>query len=320
MLYEVFESIQKRFGRELVVRGSFFLPAERRRRLERHLRGREEFRKLQEAHGVVVSFGKSGRTWLRMLLSRFFQLRFGLKESAFIGFDNLNRKNAKIPRVFFSHDNYLRDFTGHTQDKRDFYDKPVVLLMRHPADVVVSQYFQWKFRMRPRKKSLNHYPEEGRDVSMFDFATDADAGLPKIISFMNDWASERDRIGRLLIVRYEDLRADTAGELGRVLRFLGQDPTPEELADCVEFASVENMRNLETQKKFWLAGSRMRAADTKNPDSFKVRRGKVGGFRDYFDEQQTAALERMIEERLMPGYGYLARERQSGAVAMAASA
>src|ERR671918_1368046 len=70
-----------------------FLPKERTRRLERWLRGREDYRKLALADVVVVSFGKSGRTWLRVLLSRFYQLRYGLRSSAFIGFDNLNRKH-----------------------------------------------------------------------------------------------------------------------------------------------------------------------------------------------------------------------------------
>ena len=107
----------KRIYREVALFFAFFLPAERKRKLERWLRGKEEFRKLELADVVVVSFGKSGRTWLRVLLSRFFQLRFGLSPSAFIGFDNLNRRDPGIPRVFFTHDNYLRDYTGNLDSK-----------------------------------------------------------------------------------------------------------------------------------------------------------------------------------------------------------
>ena len=96
---------------------------------ERKLRGVEQFDKLQRADIVVVSFGKSGRTWLRVMLSRYYQLRFGLSEKNLIGFDNLNRKNEGIPRIFFTHDNYLADFTGHFDTKVDFYDTKVVLLV-----------------------------------------------------------------------------------------------------------------------------------------------------------------------------------------------
>jgi Sulfotransferase domain len=319
MLHEILESIWKRLSRELVVKAAFLLPPERRRALERRIRGREEARKLALADVVVVSFGKSGRTWVRTLLSRFFQLRYGLKESAFIGFDNLHRRDARIPRVFFTHDNYIGDYTGHREDKRDFYGKRTALLVRHPADVAVSQYFQWKFRMRPGKKALNRYPSQGADISIYDFVMDDDAGLPKIIRFMNDWARAREQVAdRLILMRYEDLRANTAGELERMLRFMGHDPRPADLADCVAFASVENMRALEEKRVFWLAGSRMKAKDTSNPDSYKVRRAKVGGYRDYFDEAQAAAIQRLIDERLMPGFGYLSREREAPPAAVAA--
>ena len=305
MIYYVW----KRVSREVILFLAFLLPPERKRALERHLRGKEEFRKLELADVVVVSFGKSGRTWLRVLLSRYLQLRFGLRPSAFIGFDNLHRKNAAIPRVFFTHDNYLRDFTGHHDSKTDFYDKKVVLLVRQPEDVAVSQFHQWKFRMRPHKKGLNKYPEHDKDIDIFTFTKDEDAGLPKVIDFMNGWAREIPRLRQLLIVRYEDLRRDTAGQLGRVLEFMGQQPTAQELADCVAYASVENMRKLEEKSAFWLAGSRMRPRDKANPESFKVRRAKVGGYRDYFDEPQIAELDTLTEARLLPGFGYLRAER-----------
>ena len=71
---------------------------------------------------------------------------------------------------------------------------------------------------------------------------------------------------------------------------MDQQPTDADLKDCVAFASVENMRKLEEKRTFWLAGSRMRPGDKSNPDSFKVRRAKVGGYRDYFDEHQLVEI------------------------------
>ena len=144
---------------------------------------------------------------------------------------------------------------------------------------------------------------------------DEDAGLAKVIAFTNAWARELPNMKDILIVRYEDLRANTAGELARVLRFMGSEPSEAELADCVAFASVENMRALETKKVFWLSGSRMLAKDKSNPDSFKVRRAKVGGWRDYFEAEQAAAIERTIENSLLPGFGYLSSEKRADAQA-----
>ncbi|MCB1884202.1 MAG: sulfotransferase domain-containing protein [Geminicoccaceae bacterium] len=293
-----------RLVREAVARGAFFVPAPRRLRLERYLRGKEEAEKLRRADAAVVSFGKSGRTWLRVLLSRFYQQRFALPDGSLFGFDNLHRKNGAVPRLLFTHDNYLKDYTGHGETKDDYLGTKVVLLVRDPRDTAVSQFFQWKFRMRPAKKALNDYPAHGADMPINDFLFDEGGGLPKVIGFLNGWAGERERFADLLVVRYEDLRRDTGGELARVLRFLGIDPTPTEVEDCVRYASVENMRTLETKRVFWLAGTRMRAKDEGNPDSFKVRRAKVGGWRDYLSEDEAARVEALIAATLLPGFGY----------------
>ncbi len=174
---------------------------------------------------MVVSFGKSGRTWLRVLLSRFYQLEHDLPEHNLIGFDNLHRKNAAIPRIFFTHDNYLKDYTGNVDSKKDYYGKKVILLARNPLDTTVSQYFQWKFRMRPGKKALNDYPEHGSDLDIFPFMMDRDAGLPKVIDYLNLWAREAPKCADFLLVRYEDMRADTAGTLERIVKFIGTPGT-----------------------------------------------------------------------------------------------
>ncbi len=313
-------TVIKKITRFLVLGALFWLPRERRTRVDRWLRGREEFRKLKLADAVIVSFGKSGRTWLRVMLSRFYQVRHGLGERHLIGFDNLHRKNPAIPKLFFTHDNYIKDYTGNRDSKADFYGSRVVLLVRNPLDTAVSQFFQWKFRMRPGKKALNEYPEHGSDVDIYTFVMSPTAGLPKIIDYMNLWASETNKIRSLLVVRYEDLRADTAAVLNRVVEFLGTPGSADQIAECVRFASVENMRNMETKRTFWLSGSRMVAKDRTNPNSFKVRKAKVGGYRDYFDDAQIAAMQALVRQRLDPMFGYRSAAGTAASAEVAAQA
>jgi hypothetical protein len=297
-------TILKKLTRFLVLGLLFFLPKEKKIRIDRWLRGKEEYRKLKLADGVIVSFGKSGRTWLRVMLSRFYQVKYGIGERHLIGFDNLHKKNRAIPKLFFTHDNYLKDYTGNRDSKADFYDKKVVLLIRNPLDVAVSQFFQWKYRMRPGKKALNQYPEHGSDIEIYDFLMDPDAGLTKIIDYLNLWASEAGKIKDLLIVRYEDMRSNTGEVLEKILTFLGTPGEQDQIQEAVRFASVENMRNMETKRTFWLSGSRMVAKDKSNPNSFKVRKAKVGGYRDYFDDQQIQTLNRLVADRLDSIFGY----------------
>lgn len=296
------QSFSKRVMRVIVLWPLFFLPAERRLLIERRVRGREQYSKLKKADYTVVSFGKSGRTWLRVLLSRIYQLKHGFKERHMIGFDNFHYMNRSIPKIFFTHDNYLKDYTGNVDNKSDYYGKKVVLLARHPADIAVSQYFQWKYRMRDRKKKLNKYPDES-EISIFNFMQDLDSGLPKIVEFLNLWAEEANEIS-MLLVRYEDLRADTPAVLTSVLEFLGTPAKPDQISEAIDFASVENMRQLESKRVFWLHGSRMQAKDPSNPNTYKVRRAKVGGYRDYLTDEEITWIDSYISENLSGYYQY----------------
>jgi Sulfotransferase domain len=294
-----------------------FLPKERTRRLERWLRGREDWRKLRLADAVVVSFGKSGRTWLRVLLSRVFQLQHGLDERAILGFDNLHYRTGAVPKILFTHDNYLRDYTGHDRSKVDFYDKKVIFLARDPRDVAVSQYFQWKYRMKPNKKDINAYPVA--DLMPFDFVM-SDAGLSKVIDFMNLWAREAPKIKDFMVVRYEDLRARPEETLQRLLEFLGARATEAQIADAVRFASYDNMKQMEQQRVFWLSGGRLVPKDRSNPNSYKVRRGKVAGYRDDFDPAQLARIDQLVETTLDPLYGYTRAAASTGKGALEGAA
>lgn len=285
-----------------------FLNRELGVRIERRLRGFEESRRLQRADAIVVSFGKSGRTWLRVMLSRFYGVRHKLPESSLMGFDNLSRRHADIPKLLFTHDNYLSDYTGNSREKSDYLGHKVVLLVRDPADVAVSQFFQWQHRMKPRKKLINAYPAHDRQVEVSEFVLDTGQVLQRIIEFMNLWWHERVRFGEaLLVLRYEDLRTRPEAKLGEVLTFLGTPGMDAEIREAVEFASVENMRRMELGRGFRGGGRRMRAGDESNPDSYKVRRAKVGGYRDYFAADEVARIDQMIERQLAPEFGYSTR-------------
>jgi len=291
-----------------------FYPEERKLAAERKLRGREQFRKLQRADIVFVSFGKSGRTWLRVMLSRLYQQMFGLPKRALIGFDNFHNMNNAIPRMFFTHDNYIGNYTGHTDSKVDFYNKKVVLLARDPRDVAVSQFFQWKYRLKSSKRSINKYPEENSDISLFDFVMKSDTGLKWVIGFLELWAREAMHMDSFYLVRYEDLKEHPVETLEKLVKFMGAPASDAHIQDAVTFSSYENMKKMEEKRTFWLSGGRMVPKDRSNPNSYKVRRAKVGGYKDYFDDQQVEQIDAYVAENLSPFFGY-ARTQQSADIA-----
>ena len=272
--------------------------------IERRARGWREYQQHRDSDSIVVSYGKSGRTWLRVMISRYCQLKYKIPDDLLLEFDNFRRINPAAPIIFFTHDNYLRSYTGNRDNKQDYYQKNTLLLVRRPQDVAVSQFFQWKHRMRKRKKVINRYPPHDADISLLDFVHNPTQGLPNVIRYMNDWASETGHLQSFQLTRYEDLRSQPEAEMTRIIDFLGLEPEPDWIGDCVQFASLENLRAKEKANHFSGSGSRMQAGDPDNPDSFKVRRAKVGGYKDYFSDEEVAELDTMVNRDLAPLFGY----------------
>ncbi len=285
----------------MLERAGRLLPGGRRYPIERRIRGWLEAGRLERADAVIVSFGKSGRTWVRVMISRLYQQQYGLPEGSLIEFSNFHDKHAAIPRILFTHDNYLRHYTRHGAAKSAYAAKPVIVLVRHPADITMSQYFQWKHRMRAHKVALNDYPRQTEDLSPFEFMTGA-SGLPKVNRWLNEWAAALDLLPNVLVVRYEDLRADTTAEFRRMADFLGANASDVQIADAVEWARFDNMRQRESEASS--DSGRLTAGDVANPDSYKTRRAKVGGFTDYFDDEQLRVIEEMITSTLDPRFKY----------------
>ena len=272
---------------------------------ERKMRGIEQFDKLQRADIVVVSFGKSGRTWLRVMLSHLFRVMYKLPENAIMGFDNFHNFNRAVPKVFYTHDNYIKDFTGDFETKKPFYSKPVVLLARDPRDVAVSQFFQWKFRIKPTKVAINNYPPQGSDISLYDFVMGDNGGsMQAVADYLNLWAKEAPRVEKFHLLRYEDLRSSTTEQLRSLLGFMEVNATDAHVDAAVEYSSYENMKKMESKQQFRLAGGRMMPRDKDNPNSYKVRRAKVGGYRDYFTDEEVAEIDGRLAEILDPLFNY----------------
>jgi hypothetical protein len=69
------------------------------------------------------------------------------------------------------------------------------------------------------------------------------------------------------------------------------------------------MKKMEEKRTFWLSGGRMVPKDRSNPNSYKVRRAKVGGYKDYFDDQQVEQIEAYVAEHLSPFFAYTRTEQ-----------
>lgn len=281
------------------------LPKERRTAIQRWLLGRHEYRKLRSADYVIVSPPKSGRTWLRVMLSRFFQteysLQFDQEQVRLIGFKNFQKLNPNIPKIFFTHDHYIKHYTRSGSKKTKFYKKKVILLIRDPRDSAVSSYFQSKYRSNKSKKDLIEIDVSDPSVSLEDFVAHV---VPKRIEFLNEWWAEMANVPELLIIRYEDLHKEPEYWVKRLIAFMGFDASDQQIADTVAYASFGNLKKLEHDRAFGKNDHRLTARDRSNPDSYKVRRAKVGGYKDYVSAELASRLDRLVADHLSPFFGY----------------
>lgn len=254
-------------------------------------------RELRKADIVVVSIKKSGRTWLRAMFTRLFHNVYDTPTNLLLDGPNHKAINPAAPSMLFAHDSdpvaSARDVAA---DLSIYRGAKVVLLVRNPADIIVSLHHHYLNRKKGKRQKL------AQEQSIFEFATRPDHGVHTIIAFLNNWADYARHNDRVLVVRYEDLRADPAPGLRKLADYAGVDARPADLSDAIEFASIENLRKLEVEGFFDHVS--LRKTDGRNPEGLKVRRGRVSGYKDYFTEAECAEIEGIIERDLDPFFGY----------------
>jgi hypothetical protein len=287
------------------------LPTPWRVAARRHYLARLELAKAERTGLLIIGHPKSGNTWLKVMLSRLYQVRHGLPASLIVTSDELARRNPAIPRItatngHYSYEGVVGEALAPGAPDSPLRHKPIVLLARHPCDVAVSWYFQFTRRQSAHKQELiNHsidHPIDRRTIGMWDFVRHSDIGLALLIDYLNRWQDNLQGLERALMVRYEDLRAAPASTLRQITALMGETFRDEEIAEAVGFGSFDNLRALESRGFFRQGGLSLR--NPNDPESFKVRRAKVGGYRDYFSAEQTAELEQLVTERLSPAFGY----------------
>ena len=300
VLRPALDSVLKKLTRFVVLKPLFFLPKDERIRRERRLRGREQLKKLARADYVIVSFPQSGRTWLRTMLTRFYQARHGIDEMRLLGLKNLNKLDSAIPKVFFTHDHYIRDYTGRRDSKVDFAAKKIVLLVRDPRDTAVSLLPFAQVPPQPGAQGLQRHRGGRRERAA---AIRVHALSRRLGGRLHELVAGRAR--RSGAPPAGALRGPARGPGGASAGGCSSSWAPcrpsAEIADAVAFAAFDNMKKLEESAAFGSDDRRIVPGEASNPESFKVRRGKVGGYRDHFSAEQAALIEQRVARELRTG-------------------
>jgi Sulfotransferase domain len=234
----------------------------------------------------VLSYPKAGRTWLRALIGKVLVDRLGLSERRMLDSEFLARQ-AGLPSLGFDHDGSAMRFNVRWQDlptDRAFYrGRRVLLLGRDVRDNLVSAYFQATRRI------------DAWNGPIGPFLRDERYGVDKLLAFYRIWSASRHIPAAFMYVRYEDLHRDTAGTLGHVLPFLGIEADAAAIAAAIEYCRFDNLKRAEAEQRF--RGTALVPGRPGDPEAFKVRKGKVGGYRDYLAQDDIEYINHAVAER-----------------------
>jgi hypothetical protein len=240
-----------------------------------------------------MSYPKSGRTWLRAMIGHVLCARTGIGHQHLLNTRVLIAASGLPPLKWHHGGGKLKADAAHHDslafDYRLFDGKRILFLIRDPRDTLVSAYFHATRRIHVF------------DGNIATFVRSSQRGILKWISYHNMWHDNRDRLASFRVVTYESLHATPVPALRGALQAIGlDDATDEELEAAVEFARFENLKKLEAGAEVRKAALRPR--DEADPDSFKVRKGRVGGYRQSLSADDIAFIEDALARIPCPLY------------------
>lgn len=252
-----------------------------------------EHRRHRETDVYMLWFPKTGGTWVRLLLNGALRAHTGITPALPLDFEAFGASSEDLPRLRPHNDDepHWKRIDQLERDKRRFADKRVILLVRDMRDTAVSLFFQKTKRWKTYRGELA------------DFVREPSGSVRTMIEFYNIWARQRHEAGAVHLVRYEDIHRDPRVALRQMLDFAGLERISNEHVEvAVAAASFETMRQREAGGEF--DTSRLRPGIVGDGESYKARRGKVGGYVDYLSPRDVAWVSDYMRDHLDPWYGY----------------
>jgi hypothetical protein len=201
-------------------------------------------RSLPKNHRVgdvfLVSYPKSGNTWLRFLIANAIKVHYQIaQEVNFFSILNIipevrGSKNiaqagpfgrTDIPRIIKSHSAY-----------NPYFDR-VLLLVRDPRDVMLSYYYY-----------LINVKQLSPHTNLSEFIRSQKYGIQNWKNHTKSWCFHQMSNGQIIkIFRYEDFLINPAHNLSSIMECFGINLTQKSVEDALFLSSKERMKDLESK-------------------------------------------------------------------------
>lgn len=177
----------------------------------------------------LVEFPKSGITWLTFLIASVNLQKSGIdRQPTFFAINDLvpdihTSRHLPKPLPFPGH-RFIKSHAPHNP----LYSK-VIYLVRDPRDVMAS-YHAFATKLGWYQGSLS------------DMIRDQYFGIEAWVNHAQSWLTQTRPSVSFNVIRYEDLRSDTAGVLKHIYALLGFTIEPEVIHTAVESSSFSKMK------------------------------------------------------------------------------
>ncbi len=227
----------------------------------------------------IASFPRSGSTWLRTVVTNVL-----VPDAA----SNPSVVNARIPGVSLRNlpAIYRLPTPRLLKTHRGWWPgvPRAVYVVRDGEDAVTSLYHYVTSRVGREMSVEAFHQAHARGEYGEPWAAHVEGWLGRGRASMGD---------DLLVVPFEDLKADTVAVVGSVLSFLGIEAGADRVQAATEAASVENMRKIEARRRG--------GVDTANASFY--RGGRSGQTSPVFPPERRAAFRRDAARALaLAGY------------------
>lgn len=235
----------------------------------------------------LVSYPKSGNTWMRFLIGN---LLYQDRPTTFSNielkvpdiYQNSNRKLLQIspPRILKSHEYF------------DPRYKKVIYIVRDPRDIAVSYYYHCiKFRVIKQEVKIARFLNQFIEGKIDNFGSwEKNVG---------SWLGARKGDPDFLLLRYEDIVKDTPDALKKIAIHLEIDVTDKSIVRATELSSFEHMKKIETKQ-----ANEWKPTKKSKKNLRFVRNGQCGGWIKELRKEESEKIENSWKD-LMFMFGYL---------------
>jgi len=241
---------------------------------------------------MFMAFPKTGTTWVQYIIRKILVTALGLDNDMLKYINSLNfidnDTKESICKIDFWITHGVTNINKATRHDMNFYkefwnnDRDLITIVRNPCDVLTSLNMHLRYRNDP--------PLFDGDVN--EMVYDDKCGIDPYLFYHENLYEFMQSRNKLLAMTYEQLSVNPHLIVRLIADFIHAEITDDEVDMIVEFCSFDSMKKFEIEKKYDLHKS---GSDQKDNNSFKMREGKIGGYKKHMTEETKAYVIRMTD-------------------------